>query len=202
MALTNVQISNIALSYLGVGREISSLTGSDTSAEAQACRRFYDVSRERLLRDFDWSFARRIATLSLVGTAPNENWAYSYRYPSDALKIIKILNGSLVETRQTRQPFEIGGDDTFKLIFTDMTEASAIYVKDMTTTSSFPTDFCMALAALMAFYMAPRLAGSSYQQVQKNMLDLYVWESSRAVANQKTEDQLSEDPDSEFIRGR
>ena len=70
---TETQISNIAISHLGIGLEIQNLE-TENSAEAKACRRFYETSRDAVLGDFEWPFATKIIELNLVEEGPNTEW--------------------------------------------------------------------------------------------------------------------------------
>jgi hypothetical protein len=79
----DVDICNLALSHVGVSTEIANLD-TERSKEAQACRRFYEPTREEVLRAFAWPFATRFVDLQLVEEEPNDEWAYSYRYPATA----------------------------------------------------------------------------------------------------------------------
>jgi len=115
---STTEIANLAISHLGIGKEIQNLD-TDNSEEAVACRRYFETSLKAVFRAYNWSFANRIATLNLVETNPNNEWTYSYRYPSDALKLIKIQSGTRIESKGTRVVYKLSGDDTAKLILTD-----------------------------------------------------------------------------------
>ena len=49
-----VDICNMALSHLGIGEEIASLT--EKSEEARACNRFYSQCRDAMMREWDGQF--------------------------------------------------------------------------------------------------------------------------------------------------
>src|SRR5688572_11149621 len=108
---SETEIANLALSHLGVGKEIANLE-TERSQEAVACRRFYDTARDATLRDFSWPFATKIAVLGLIEADPNDEWDYSYRYPSDCLQLRRILSGVRNDTRDSRVPFKLAHDDS------------------------------------------------------------------------------------------
>ena len=91
-----MDIWNTALSHLGISKEVASV--DESSAEAKACRRFYDTTIKAVLKDYSWPFASKIATLNLITANPNDEWAYSYRYPSDCLFFRRILSGNRNDT--------------------------------------------------------------------------------------------------------
>src|SRR4051812_30643205 len=134
-----LDICNMALSHLGVAVEVQDFD-SDRSAAAQALRRFYEPTRDEVLRDFDWSFARKREPLALVETDPNLDWTYSYRKPAGAVAIRSLPNdaGIREETLSSRVAFDEGSDDTGELIFTDLTDSEVIYTFKETNTEKYP----------------------------------------------------------------
>lgn len=196
------EICNLAISMLGVGEEIADYTTED-SEEARACRRFYEMARDNVLRDFPWSFANKIGIgLAEVEEDPNNNWAYSYRYPSDCIAFRKILSGTRNDTRQSRISFELGADDDGRLIFTDMDEAEGEYTFKNENVAQYPYDFVEALACRLAYLIAPRIAGGNSANKKAEMLQLYMMAISKAQKTTANEQQPDVEPESEYIRAR
>lgn len=133
---TKTEICNLALAHLGVGKPITDLD-TDDSAEAEVLRRFYDITRKQVLRDFDWSFAAAFVTLEETDTAPTTEWAYAYALPDDCLKFRRLLSGLRVDTRDTKQPYRLvrGPGSTFE-IYTDLADAVAEITVDFVTKTS------------------------------------------------------------------
>lgn len=198
---SSTEICNLALSHLGVGKEIANLE-TEQSQEASACRRYYETARDNTLRDFNWPFATRYAALGLVEEDPNEEWDFSYRYPSDCLKLRRILSGTRNDSRQSRVPYQIAQDNTGKLIFTDKDDAEVVYTYRETDPDKFTSDFIMALSFRLANYIAPRLTNGDPFGLGKRALDMYSYEISVAAANSYNEQQDEEPVDSELIRSR
>lgn len=194
-------ICNLALSHLGVGKEIANLE-TENSEEAQTCRRFYETVRDQTLRDFAWPFATRIAALALVDEEPNDEWDYSYRFPSNALKIRRILSGIRNDSRQTRTPYKIAGDTSGSLIYTDMEDAEIEYTIRVTNPLRYPPDFLMALSLRLASYIAPRLTGGDPFKLGNRALELYAFEIGKSEASAANEEQPDETPESEFVQER
>jgi len=109
---TETEIVNLALGRIGVSIALTDLD-TDTSAEAQAAQRIFDQDRDAVLRDFPWPFATTYAEPTLAyGTsedAANADWQFAYRYPSNAMKVRRVLLES-ERTKRTRTPFRIGRD--------------------------------------------------------------------------------------------
>src|SRR6266446_948404 len=64
--LSSVDICNLALANIN---QKGILTLGDANELARMCNRWYDHMRRELLEDCDWTFARKIFTLNLIGQA-------------------------------------------------------------------------------------------------------------------------------------
>lgn len=197
---SKMQIWNMALSHLGISKEVASET--EQSKEAAACRRFYETTIKNVLKDHSWPFASKIATLNLITSNPNSEWAYSYRYPSDCLFFRRILSGNRNDTPATKVPYAVSQDSSATIIYTDATNAEAEYTRNITDESFFPSDFETAVSYRLAYYIAPRLtAGDPFNLTQKAAQN-YQIELSKAVANSFNEDQSVELQDTESVSAR
>lgn len=197
---SETEICNLALSHLGSGKEIANL--SERSQEAAACRRFYESSRDLVLREYHWPFARRIIAVGLVQQNPNSEWGFSYRYPSDCASIRRILSGLRTDNAASRVPFLIGQDADGQLIYTDQGSAEIEYTKKETNTDRYPPDFVMALSLRLAAYIAPRITAGDPFKMGARALQLYMQQIMTADATASNEEQIDIAPESEFIRDR
>jgi hypothetical protein len=197
---SQIEISNFALSHLGVGVSIASI--NEQSQEAAACRVFFEISRDATLRDFAWPFARRVAALALVEEDPTTEWRYSYRYPTDCLDIRRILTGSHNDPRDGRLPYELAQDDDGVLVYTDEEDAFIEYTYKADNPIRYPADFSLALSFRLASYIAPRLTGGDPFKLGARAMQLYEYEVGRAKANAVNEEQVDQDPESSFVRIR
>lgn len=207
---TKLQICNMALAHLGVGKAILDFA-ADRTAEAIACRLFYDQAIAETMRDFPWPFAKRIDALTLVEEDPNVEWEYSYRYPTDAHSILRILNeATRVDTRATKVPFTIGSDVDGRLIYTDKVDAYVEYVSDLaditpdTFESRLTSDVQGALILMLASMIAPMVTGGDQFKLGERALNLYAWRIGTARANALNETRRGNDEEveSEFITVR
>lgn len=206
---TPTEICNLALTHLGIGKEIANLD-SENSQEANACRRVFDVARQTTLRAMDWPFARKQVFLGLVTdftaltqtTGLSYEWNYSYQVPSDSVKFLKILSLTRNDTRQSRVPYSLRNGTQYEEVYTDMQNAQGRYTLDVTDSSRFPADFVLGLSYKIAFLIAPRLTKGDPYKLKKQAEDEFFYTISRAKASALNEEQEEEDPDSEFIRER
>ena len=201
MASSKAHIVNISLSHLSISKTVAILA-TKRSEEAITARLFYDVAMEATLRDFPWPFATRILALALVEENPNDEWNFSYRYPTDCLEIRRILSGIRNDTRQSRVPYRILSDEQGSLVYTDKENAEIEYTVNAVSPQFYSADFVMAFSLYLAHLMAPRLTGGDPYKLGARALGLYDLEISRAVKNAFNEQQIEEPPESEFIRAR
>jgi hypothetical protein len=195
-----VEICNLALSHLGHTKRISSFT--EQSEEARLCSIFYEIVRDIVLREYKWPFASVISALGLVEEDPNDEWSYSYRYPSDCLDVRRILGGLRNDTRESRVPYLISQDSSGRILYCDIEDAFIEYTKREDDTSFYPPDFVMALSYRIASYLAPALTGGDPYGLQQKTLQLYQIEISRASSSSFNEQQDEQLPQSEFINAR
>lgn len=124
------KITDSALARLGINKRISNLTTGTTAEEIQS-RLHIKEDVEFVLAAFPWEFARKYATLTLVGgsiAAPvNGDWTYSYRRPSDCVFERRIVTARAGAINPTSPPFALGRDSSGGLIFTNETAAKLEY---------------------------------------------------------------------------
>jgi len=193
---SEVEICNMALGYVGVSHEISSLT--EASTEAEQCNRFYTQTRDATLRDFPWPFAQKTVSLALVAEDPDIDWSYSYRYPPDCLKALRFITGTRVQT--VRTPWELSSDVSGRLILTNQGDAVLKYISRITDPEMFDPSFVEALAWRMGSKLAIPLSRSEKERdyaYKRYLLELNIAE--KHAANEGGDE---EDIDAESIRVR
>lgn len=199
---SKTEIANLATSHLGIDKEIANID-TENSAEARACRRFFDTARDMVLSDFPWPFATKFADLALVEEDPTIEWGFSYRYPSDCLTFRRILNGvTRIDTLESRVKYKIGRDTDGQLIYTDMEDAQGEYTIQITSVELYPPDFTMALSLLLAGLIGPRISGGDPFKKGDRALALYRKTIANAQALAIGEEQPDRPAESEFISGR
>lgn len=197
MATSAVAICNLALARIGNGQAISALT--EASAQAVLLNSIYEATRDYVLRDFPWPFAKRTVVLGLVAEDPSTDWLYSYRVPADCIRVRRILSSSGRSTT-TGVPFEIAGDDQGGLILTDQATPYIDYTARVTSESLFSSDFVsvfawrLAFDAAVALSVAPAFTDRAAQQYQREL------GAARKNALQERQDDAP--PESSFITAR
>lgn len=201
MASSSTAICNLALTHLGVGKEIASL--DENSQEASACNRVYNDALDEILSDYHWNFANKFRTVELIEEEPNDEWEYSYLYPNDCIKLRRVLSGVRNDYRGSRVPFKVASsDDSSTLIYTDMENAVIEYTYRHTDPQFYPPKFTMAFSYLIASYIAARVTGGDPFKLKAQMYQLYQQKASEAMEYNANQNQPDLEPDSEFTRAR
>lgn len=151
---SEVDICNLALSHLGDSATVASIDPPEGSAQAEHCQRFYPIARDSLLELHNWKFATKRTRLALLDV-DSWNWTYAYAEPSDAMKIIGILPPTATPIEPTADYETMATDDGSGLILTDLEEATALYIAEVTDTMRFSPMFVTTLS----WHLASMLAG-------------------------------------------
>lgn len=200
---SQLQIANLALLRLGSSAMIADM--SESSNEARVMTALWDVERDTVLSELPWPFATGYVALGLVaGTssvAVNDDWQYSYRYPSGCLKVRRITDAAEARRPTTPPPFRVGRDGTGKLIYTDQADPVTVeYTVAITEPGEFSAPFASMLAWRLAVMAAPALTRMAQAMNLANQF--YQLERSAAMADALNEQQQEEQLDAESIRAR
>lgn len=205
LAASDTDIANMAISNLGSGKEIGSMTG-DNSQEAKACLRYYETARQMTLRDSNWGFARATVPLALVTNFmpkvyPNE-WNFSYQYPANALIVRRLLSGNRFDTLDSAVPFQLQEGTNGTLIFTDMMSPSAEITILVEAVELYPPDFVLAFSHLLSALIAPRITNGDPLGLGVKAYQKYQMYVATAQKNDAIENGQDVEHDSDMVRIR
>lgn len=195
-----VTICNLALAHCASSRFLDAI--DDNSTEGRLCTVHYEPSRDAILREMHWPFARRFVALALVAAADAQPWAtewgFAYRYPANCIRIRRLLTNNRRDP--VPSPYELGSDASGRLIFTDLQDAVVAYTHKISDAALFSEEFTQAVAWRMAFHMSLPLTGRTDLRAQADE------ECRRVLADAKIQalgEQVQDDmPDAEWIRAR
>jgi hypothetical protein len=197
---SEIDVINLALSNIRAG-SINSLT--ESSLQAQVAKLKYPFMRDRLLRELPWQFNRKIRALSVL-TVDIFNWAVSYQYPVDCLKIHRLVpefesipagsagiisrlrDSEVRSLKLLRQqvPYEVFNFDDNKVIGADDENLRIDFAANITDPNLFSDDFILALSHLLAAEMAIPLIGAEVgRQLRSDSLTMYQQYLASAMAN-------------------
>lgn len=200
----------MALGHLKITRQIANLV-TDLSAEAVACRTFYNTVKQEMLEDFKWPFATKQGALALLEANPfpfdsfgDSEFQYGYEYPSDAVNFVRILSGIRNESRLDRIPFRIFNNpvDNSKMLLTDMQNAVGEWTTNVVTEDMFTAVYAMALSFKLAMIIAPMVTGGDPFHLGDRAAKMYDMYVNKAQANALNEEQIDIEPESEFVLAR
>lgn len=202
MPTSKTQICNMALGHIGVAGRIQNVD-SENSAEAAACRLYFDQCRDVLLEMQEWSFANRQVALQDLGT-PRDGWSFRYKYPNFCALALRIVNPYVrTPAKDQKIPFKVVdlNDAYGKAILTDQEDAILEYNHKVEDVGLFTPTFVQALSLLIASHIAmPLRVDASILRAVQQQFGVWATEAGNQTLRESQED--SERP-SEFesIRG-
>ena len=228
MALTEIVVADMALSRIGISRQLTDVDGTlanstDTGKELPVCVQWYERCRNKALETFPWTFARAYTTLVLNDDGDGEiwtdEWDNAYDYPADCLKIRRFVNdrgvwdyglfgqaGGTFPVNFVGLPewrYEVKILSGSKVIMTDVAEADADieYTQLITDATLYTEQFASALAWQLAAEIATPLSVDLKRR--EDALRMYSLEMQAAAASMLNEEiPRDEDPDLDFINAR
>jgi hypothetical protein len=114
----------LALAALGGSAQIGSL--SDPTAEARKCSLLFDTTFRAFLRDVEWQDASARKELTAQPAAPLFGFSYQYLYPTDAVKIIRVVPTS--DELNDGWDWQIGRNQSNQLVILT-NAASPVYIE-------------------------------------------------------------------------
>jgi len=192
-------ICTMALGFIGVSMTVADI--NEQSAGALACKQFWPIVQDYLLRNYGWKFAAYRQTLQPLANTV-QNWGYVYALPADCLKVKAITIPGLRNPRaDQRAPFEqaaIAGIG--RVIYTDMNPCELQYTSQVTDTTQWDPIFCTTFAYLMGSFIAMPL--SSTPQVAAQCRQAAEQTLQLAIAQDLMESQPDAPPECGFISER
>lgn len=175
-----VDICNFALDALGKG----TIAALDSSTEASRSLLLkYEPTRDAVLRDYPWQFAKKQVALSLQ-TSTVVGWDYVYGYPSNCVKVRKVYTE---ETYWNPEPepfdeYDVGG---ITCVVCNLEFAYAEYTAKITDPTRFDAMFVKALSFALASEVGFKLTGNA--GIRNDMFKLYMQTLQAAQASSNTE---------------
>lgn len=205
MATSQVQIAKMALAHFGDRFDISSIT--EASTEAEQVNLVYENAVRSVLRRFDWNFARAWTSPSYLTTPVDAAgdidvpglWSYMFTYPTDAVRILKIVNPLGDRADPLRWEVGLNGNGV-KVIMCNEETPEINYTKYLSDPNYFDDMFVMALSYYIASLCALALTGDG--NVAQAMLQQYERVLAMAASQNMTEGVEEVHPEAEWIKAR
>ena len=201
MATSSTEIANWALGHIATGKSIANLD-TENSAEANACRRYYDLALNCLAEDFEYPFQTVQVALGLIQEDPNDEYKYEYQYPSDCQRAGHIKTTFITDNPQSQAHYRIMRGDNGRVIWTNCQDAMLEYQIFQDDVGRFSANYGMALSYKLAELIAPTSTGGDPFNLgarAKSNYELYI---TKVQSNSLSEEQDEEPPAAEWLRVR
>jgi hypothetical protein len=188
MATSKVAIANLALQKLGAKR-LESLTQDHPNARTiSAC---FDAMRDKLLRQYDWSFAiKRASIAETEGVLEWGDWN-AYSKPNDFIRLLRDDESGL------EVDWKIEGE---YILSADTAPLEIRYIARIEDPNQYDTAFIDALASLIAFQCCEEVTGSTGKQDRaRASMDEAIDEGRRTGAIEKP---AQESPEDDWVTAR
>ena len=152
MAVSQVDICNFALAKIGSESFITDI--NENTKPARFFRATYNLSRNSLLRQHLWRFARKRAVLAPLSTALDFESGYVFQLPSDCLRVV----GTDADSEYAYERWFTEGD---KKIVADTNVFNLVYIYEATDVSSYDPIFVELLASKLAHEICILLTNST-----------------------------------------
>lgn len=136
----DIDIINAALNKLG---EQVLTSVADVSVAGRLATATYSIYRDALLREHDWNFATKRASLTALAETPVWEFDFQYNLPGDCLRLIEIENPSQCKYRNEGRK-----------ILTDLTSPLKIKYVGSVEVGEMDATFFEALAQRLAMEWA------------------------------------------------
>lgn len=185
-----VDICNTALSHLGDEAGVISISPPDGTVQAAHCGRFYPIARDAVLQAFPWTFATRRAVLAELANPSPDDWVYAYALPNGCLRPLAALNPGTPavnlwagESDTGSYSYIVESAEGGGLVLYTNTQAAVLrYIGLVTDTTKFPPLVVLAMARLLAAYLAgPILKGDTGMKVSQAHMKIFEAEFAEAA---------------------
>ena len=152
-------VVNLALTRVGHPFRVTNIM--DGSPQASAALNVYAQTRDELLRQKNWDFAKVIVSAATTGYTAPPPWVVEYTYPDDCLKIRQLFNSIYLASTNNPVPtyYTIGQNVSLaqKVIWSNTYFATIVYTKQVTAPTEWEADFTELMAAALGKRLAPIL---------------------------------------------
>lgn len=160
--LTSLEVINRALTEIAQGVPLASGTvGTDFDGSPNGiyAASLYQGAVQMLLRQQDYEFARGFVNLVPSGQAPAPGWAFSYTYPSVALRIRQILPVGADPNDPQPVRWDVGSDGTAVVIWTNVPSALACITSSAVNEGDWDDLFTESMVRYLGSQLAIPVAG-------------------------------------------
>jgi hypothetical protein len=203
-------IFNIALQALLLTNAIID-PDTDATVQGKVLRQMYPIALNKCLADLDLNRTATKFTLELLSDDPDVIgllFRYCYKYPSNTVKLRRIISSVRQDNQSTIIPFETGtltvASTAQSVIYCDEADAVASVLAKDVPLSSLNASAGLALGYQLAFLSSSLIVGKGAKDLKKQILDLYVGFKAEAqlLDLEENPDTTPDEHGSEFVNAR
>ncbi len=156
MALSQVQIVNLALTKLGQDRLISI---NDDVEQGRVMRSLWDMTRDTVLASHPWKFAIKRTSLPALAAAPEgADWTLQYALPEPCLRLVQVGEHAALFYNPTVEAFALEGG---AILTNEAAPLFVRYVQRVENTGLWPVLFGRVVAMQLAADACEKITTSS-----------------------------------------
>lgn len=151
-----VSICNLALTHV---RKMPIEDINEATAEARACKQYYDITRDTLIQMEPWRAFMRTLALAAVANDRPEAWGYAFARPNDALKVWRLRDSLQIDALPYSEATRGGGhryDIEGGVIYCDINPAYLVF--GARTYGSDPARYSPLFVQTFAWHLASCIA--------------------------------------------
>ena len=175
---TKTKLFNLTLNMLLLKKEVAN--SEEDSADARTLRTTWDAALFSTLAKMDLNRTKETKDLELLVNEPNDLWLYAYKYPSNCLRIRRLVSTERKDDESTKIEYETGLYNGQSVIFTDEYQAVIEYIPNDFALSNLNVHGGLAVAAKHAYLAAPLLIGKESIKIRQQLKEdftIYVLEA-------------------------
>lgn len=174
--VAEANLCNIALAKIGVEPIQDTDPAVENSEPSRACRRHYAATRDELLRDYEFNFARKIGNFNENTTyAQPGNWDYVYDPPPSVtvLRVLEVdndkdapfelMDAELFSDRYSSESYIFSANTNTSITLTGIsaTDIAKLTVGDLVTGTGIPVGATIATIGTVSATISAAATGSA-----------------------------------------
>lgn len=206
--VTNVELCNRALAYIGESPFVSSISPPDDSKAAKLCAKFYAQAFNEITQGHEWGWATKRIALTEVVDGGNDFYRYCYEEPAGLLRAFEMLpkgapdgyrdaKGERIKFRREIDP------DGIHRLWSNLPDAwlrYSVYVTDPNQLDPWAQE--ALVLNLAAKLVGAIMQGKEGQTAMAQYLQLAAQHISRAKANDGNQRILTPEAKVSWLEGR
>jgi len=158
--MTTLELFNIALSLFDREIDQEDLDSNTPIKEVRLCKRYSELAKLKVIREFDWSFLIEKLQIELSNEGGYKDFLYGYILPEGLVKVVNF---------ESDLPYQV----IKNILYTNAFNPTVFGIMEDFNEEHVPLDFYELIAYALAYQIAPLLAPEG--RVDQVILQKYTW---------------------------